>query len=210
MYQEATGEDALISRQDVDIFSRCLEPLVKYNKLGALLAQFPPSFKNDDYGRQIVGAVTKSFGQYPLAVELRHRSWSDDTGTENLLREHNIAWVQIDEPKFSTSVAQEVPLTADMAYFRFHGRNKEMWWKGDSETRYKYLYSGEEIHELSEKVKADSDKTGLTFALFNNHWQGYAPRNAFDMMKNLKLPFTELPVQTKLPDDEAERPDSGG
>jgi hypothetical protein len=46
----------------------------------------------------------------------------------------------------------------------------------------------------------------LTFALFNNHWQGYAPRNAVDMMKALKLPFTELPVQIKFPDDEVEKP----
>jgi uncharacterized protein YecE (DUF72 family) len=194
MYREATGEAAVISTQDVDIFNRSLEPLVKYQKLGALLAQFPPSFKNDDYGRQIVGAVTKSFGQYPLAVELRHRSWSDDTGTENLLREHNIAWVQIDEPKFSTSVAQEVPLTADMAYFRFHGRNAQDWWTGDSETRYRYLYSPEEITELAERVKKAAARAGTLFAFFNNHWKAYAPRNANDMKKALQMSFQDIPV----------------
>jgi uncharacterized protein YecE (DUF72 family) len=89
-----------------------------------------------------------------------------------------------------------------MAYFCFHGRNKEMWWKGDSETRYKYLYSNSEIHELAEKVKAASEKTSLTFALFNNHWQGYAPRNAVDMMRNLQLPFRELPTQETLSDED--------
>ncbi len=31
-----------------------------------------------------------------------------------------------------------------------------MWWKGDSETRYKYLYSPEEISELTNKVKGVS------------------------------------------------------
>jgi len=63
--------------------------------------------------------------------------------------------------------------------------------------------------ELAEKVKAASGQTELTFALFNNHWQGYAPRNATDMMKALKLPFTELPVQIKFPDDETENPKKG-
>src|SRR3989304_5427226 len=98
MFQEATGEAAAISQADVDVFYRSLEPLAKAGKLGALLAQFPPSFKNDDYGKQIIGALAKTFGQYPLAIELRNRCWSDDEDTARLLRENNIAWVQIDEP----------------------------------------------------------------------------------------------------------------
>jgi uncharacterized protein YecE (DUF72 family) len=114
--------------------------------------------------------------------------------------------VQIDEPKFKTSVAVEVPLTADMAYFRFHGRNVEMWWEGDSETRYKYLYSEDGINELSEKVKVASKETSLTFVLFNNYWQGYAPRNAVDMMRALQLPFKELPVQTPLVEEKSPKP----
>ena len=78
MYEEATGREAVISQQDVDLFNHSIEPLVRYGKLGAMLAQFPPSFKNDSYGQPILNAVIKTFGQYRLAVELRHRSWSDD------------------------------------------------------------------------------------------------------------------------------------
>jgi uncharacterized protein YecE (DUF72 family) len=208
MYQEATGEDAVISRQDVDIFSRCLEPLVKYNKLGALLAQFPPSFKNDDSGRRVIGALANAFGQYPLALELRHRSWSDDAATARLLRENNIAWVQIDEPKFSSSVAAEVPVTADMAYFRFHGRNAKEWWTGDSETRYRYLYSPDEIAGLAERVKNAAGEVKTLFAFFNNHWQAYAPRNANDLKMALKLPFQQIPMNLETapekPDMESE------
>jgi len=202
MFQQATGRDAVISQQDVDIFKSSLEPLVKYQKFGALLAQFPPSFKNDSYGRQILMAVIKTFAQYRLAVELRHRSWSDDPNTARLLRESDVAWVQIDEPKFPSSVARELPLTADMAYFRFHGRNAETWWQGDSETRYKYLYSPEEIDELSSRVAVAGQQAGLIFAFFNNHWQGYAPRNATQMTKALELPVKDIPVQAVLPDEE--------
>ena len=198
MYEQATGEEAIISQGDVDTFERSLEPLVKIRKLGALLAQFPPSFKNDDHGRQILGAISNAFGQYPLAVELRHRSWSDDESTPAFLRERNIAWVQIDEPKFKTSVAAEIPDTADMAYFRFHGRNAKEWWTGDSETRYRYLYSPEEIEELAERVKSAASETGTMFVFFNNHWQGYAPRNAVDLKKSLQLPFQEIPVQAGM------------
>ena len=198
MFKEATGEVAAISQEDVDTFKQSLEPLAKAGKLGALLAQFPPSFKNDAYGRQIIGALANSFGEYPLAVELRHRSWSDDRSTEKLLHELNIAWVQIDEPKFGSSIAPELPVTSDMAYFRFHGRNAADWWTGDAETRYRYLYSEEEIKELAEKVKEAAAKTKLLFAFFNNHWKAYAPKNANDMKKALQLSFQDIPVPLEL------------
>ncbi len=194
MYLESSGKEAVICHEDIDMFRRSLEPLVKAGKMGALLAQFPPSFKNDDFGRQVLEIIAREFGQYRLAVELRHKSWSDDPAIADLLRQFNIAWVQIDEPKFSSSIATELPATADFAYFRFHGRNAENWWNGTTETRYQYLYSPEEIRELTEKVKAASEKTSVTFAFFNNHWKAYAPRNAGDMIKALQMPFTELPV----------------
>ena len=200
MYKEATGEEALISQEDVDTFKRSLEPLIRYKKLGALLAQFPPSFVNDSFGRQVLSAVIKTFGEYRLAVELRHRSWSDDENTTGLLKSYNAAWVQIDEPKFKSSIASELPITSDMAYFRFHGRNAEMWWKGDSETRYRYLYSPDEINELVDRVRSAAEQTPLLFALFNNHWQGYAPRNAADAMKKLELPM-RAPSQTSLAEE---------
>jgi len=90
-----------------------------------------------------------------------------------------------------------------MAYFRFHGRNAEMWWTGDSETRYKYLYPSEEIEELADRVKSAAEQTKLLFALLNNHWRGYAPRNAVDMMETIGLPYKELPIQATPEDEEA-------
>lgn len=203
MYRDATGQEAIISQADVDTFKSSIEPLAKTGRLGALLAQFPPSFKNDDYGRQILGAVARTFGEYPLAVELRHRSWSDDETTAVLLRENNIAWVQIDEPKFSTSVAHEVPITANIAYFRFHGRNAKEWWSGDSETRYRYLYSPEEIGELADRITKATEQTGLLFAYFNNHWQAYAPRNANDLKKSLQLPFQDIQMHLEISEDDS-------
>jgi uncharacterized protein YecE (DUF72 family) len=190
MFKKATGEDAVISLEDVEVFNQGIEPLVKSGKLGMLLAQFPPSFKNNDYGKQIVSAISRTFGKYRLAVELRHRSWSDDVNTAIFLKESNICWVQIDEPVFETSIAAELPLTSDIAYFRFHGRNRENWWTGDAETRYKYLYSPEEIKELADKVKKTAGQCRQVFAFFNNHWQGYAPKNASDLQKSLGLSLT--------------------
>ncbi len=201
MFTESTGRDAAISPEDVDIFKRSIEPMMQSGKLGALLAQFPPGFKNDESGKQILNAVINTFGEYRLAIELRHRTWSDDDNTSQMLRNNNAAWVNIDEPKFESSVSSDTPVTSDMAYLRFHGRNRENWWTGDSETRYKYLYSDAEIDELAVRVKAASINTKLLFAFYNNHWQGYAPRNAVSMIKKLQLPFREIPVQDRLLDE---------
>ena len=202
MYKEATGQEAVVYQEDVDLFLDSIEPLIKSGKLGAILAQFPPSFKNDEFGEGILQAVIKIFGRYRLAVELRHKSWSDDDSTAKLLRDSNVSWVQIDEPKFSSSIALEVPITSDFAYFRFHGRNAEMWWQGNAETRYKYFYSPEEIAELSSRVKKTTGNAQLTFAFFNNHWRGYAPRNAVDLKKSLQIPFVDIPAVREHSEEE--------
>ena len=110
-----------------------------------------------------------------------------------------MAWVEIDEPKFGSSIAAQVPVTSDTAYFRFHGRNAKDWWQGDAETRYRYLYDEDEIEQLAKRVKAAAGKTKLTFAFFNNHWQAYAPRNANDLKKALDLPYHQIPMPLDLP-----------
>jgi uncharacterized protein YecE (DUF72 family) len=192
MYRAATGETAAISSGDVTLFKSGIEPIMKSGKMGALLAQFPPSFTSDSYGKQILTTILNTFGEYRMAVELRHKSWSDDPSTPELLKKHNACWVQIDEPKFDFSIAPEVPSTSDMSYFRFHGRNAEMWWKGDTETRYMYLYSKTEIDQLAQKVAAASAKSAATFAFFNNHYKANAPRNAGDLIKVLQMPFNNF------------------
>jgi uncharacterized protein YecE (DUF72 family) len=193
MYHAATGREAVISQADVDLFKFSIEPIVTAGKAGVLLAQFPPSFNNMRENQRNLRAVMEAFNEYSLAVELRHRSWSDDPKTAGLLREYKTTWVKIDEPKFSSSVAQVLPQTADFSYFRLHGRNREMWWKGSVETRYKYLYSAEEITQLATQVKKTTQKATRTFVYFNNHWQAYAPRNALDMVRELGLPVKASP-----------------
>src|SRR4029077_15100591 len=81
---------------DVDEFRRGIEPLATAGKLGALLAQFPSSFKDDPASRDYLAHLLQSFAGYPVAVELRHRSWSDRFGdTLALLNGFQAGWVQI-------------------------------------------------------------------------------------------------------------------
>lgn len=192
MFTAQTGEAAFISNEDVEVFKEGIRPLKEAGKLAVVLAQFPPSFYNDENSRKILGAIIAFFSCYPLAVELRHKSWSDDKHIEELLESNSVSWVNVDEPKFDSSIAEELPLTSDIAYFRFHGRNREMWWKGDSETRYKYLYGDTELERLAERIKKASENVKQTFVFFNNHWQGYAPRNAIKLLGMLNIPHEEI------------------
>src|SRR5215203_322344 len=96
-----------VSQQDIDVFKRGIEPLAIANKLGAILCQFPASFKRDQASVDYLTWLLQTFVDYRLAVELRHRSWSNELSpTLKLLNEHDAAFVQIDEPKFTTSIRQ--------------------------------------------------------------------------------------------------------
>ena len=94
-----------MSQDDVDLFTRGIEPLAAADKLGALLCQFPASFKRDDASVEDLMRLLQTLVDCRLDVELRHRSRSDEFApTLNLLNEHDAAFVQIDQPKFKTSV----------------------------------------------------------------------------------------------------------
>src|SRR4051812_40451622 len=71
---EAEGRDDLIgaigqaNAADLDEFRRGIEPLAASGKLGALLAQFPASFKDAPESRDSLAALLRAFGDYPVAV----------------------------------------------------------------------------------------------------------------------------------------------
>ena len=108
MFTKATGQaNAVVTDRDIDNVRAALSPLQDAGKLGVLLAQFPPSFKNDTSTRDYLTWLLTVFADCPVAVELRHASWSADVGaTLSLLNEFGAAWAQIDEPKFRFSIAQ--------------------------------------------------------------------------------------------------------
>ena len=71
MFAKATGADpSQLGKKDVDEFRAAIEPLLNAGKLGALLAQFPASFKNDPESSGYLEWLLKAFKEYPVAVEL--------------------------------------------------------------------------------------------------------------------------------------------
>ena len=183
MFAAATGSDPSdLGGRDVDEFRAAIDPLADAGKLGALLAQFPASFKNDPDARGYLEWLLKAFRAYPVAVELRHRSWSDDHRvTLELLHAFNAAWAQIDEPKFRDSIRQNQAAAepGGFYYLRLHGRNAAKWWKHEkSEDRYNYLYSAEELKPFAEGAAEASRTVKKAYLYANNHFSAKSVANA--------------------------------
>jgi uncharacterized protein YecE (DUF72 family) len=195
---EASVNDRLLdaltkpNASDLDDFKRGVEPLASAGKLGPLLAQFPPSFKNEPASADYLQWLLDSFGEYVVAVELRHRSWSDALApTLSVLNAHGAAFVQIDEPKFKLSIAQnQLPNITTFYYMRLHGRNLANWWAHDkSEDRYDYLYSAGELQEFVETVDAARSIVKKAYLYTNNHFSAKSVANAAMIKKQLGEPL---------------------
>jgi uncharacterized protein YecE (DUF72 family) len=195
--EDARGEspaiDALLRPNDTDLdeFRRGIDPLASSGKLGALLAQFPPSFKDTPASQDYLSDLLGRLRDYLVAVELRHRSWSDRIAdTLELLNGFNAAWVQIDEPKFRFSIRQNyLPNVKGFYYMRLHGRNAEKWWRHEkSEDRYDYLYSNDELKEFSETADAARRLVKKLYLYTNNHFSAKSVANAAMIKRQLGEP----------------------
>jgi len=187
-----------VTQADVDAFKGGIDPLAAAGKLGPVLIQFPSSFQRSQEAVDYLGWLLKTFAGYALAVELRHRSWSDSPGTMALLDEHQAAWVQIDEPKFSSSIRQDlVGGNAGTYYLRLHGRNAKEWWDhAESEDRYNYFYSTEELEPIVEIVRDVRAIVKKAYLFMNNHFSAQSVANAVTLKKMLDEPITgRLPAE---------------
>jgi uncharacterized protein YecE (DUF72 family) len=177
---------------DLDAFRRGVDPLASSGRLGALLAQFPASFKATAAARDYLTWLLRAFADFPVAVELRHRSWSDAIGEMlQLLNSFKAAWVQIDEPKFRFSIRQNyLPNVQGFYYMRLHGRNAAKWWRHEkSEDRYDYLYSAEELEEFSETATAAKQLVKKLYLYTNNHFSAKSVANAAMIKQQLGEPI---------------------
>jgi uncharacterized protein YecE (DUF72 family) len=190
---------AEITPSDIDDFRAGIEPLAASGRLGALLAQFPPSFKDTPASRDYLASLLRAFHDYPVAVELRHRTWSDALGdTLSLLDAFGAAFVQIDEPKFKLSIRQNyLPNVKSFYYMRLHGRNATQWWTHEkSEDRYNYLYSAAELQEFAAVGGAAQTLVKKSYLYTNNHFSSKSVVNALMLKAKLGEPIEgEYPAE---------------
>lgn len=191
VFRGFTHEKASLDAAGVKAFREYLDPMHEAGRLGAVLFQFPWSFKDGDEARRKLRTLFDAFDPYPRALEARHASFQADDFFR-FLEDHDVAWVNIDQPLFHESVKPAEIATGPFAYVRFHGRNYEKWFAHEeSWERYNYLYSPEELDPWIGRIRTMS-ATRDTYVITNNHFRGQAIINAADLERGLgreaKLP----------------------
>ena len=205
LYQKFTHPNLVtdkspVSAGDVAAFKRGIEPLAAGDRLGPLLAQFPASFRATPEARAYLDWLLTTFRDYRVAVELRHRSWSDQAANVfELLQGFGAAWTQIDEPKFRSSIRQDHrPNVKGFYYMRLHGRNAQQWWKHErSEDRYNYLYSEAELRPIAEAVQTARALVKKQYVYLNTHFAAQAVADATVLRQLLDEPVT-APMPAEL------------
>jgi uncharacterized protein YecE (DUF72 family) len=174
-----------------------LDSIMAEHMLGALLLQFPISFKNTNENRDYLESLIARFREYPLAVEVRHASWSNE-GILRYFAEKGIAFVNIDQPRLGKSITGTQHVTADFGYIRLHGRNYEQWFEADKcEDRYNYLYTVKELEGWEKKIEEVAQRVKREFVVTNNHYLGKAAVNALQLKSMITRKPVKVPASLK-------------
>lgn len=177
---------------EVAAFRRYLEPLAEEGRLGAVLAQYPWSFRNTESAVHRISETAEALAPYPLVVEVRHRGF-DDAHFFALLERLGVGFANIDQPVIGESLGPTAVATAPTRYVRFHGRNYEKWFHHEEAwERYDYLYSEEELEPWARTVTSLAQK-GDVYVITNNHFRGQAIVNALDLRRAVGQPVDVPP-----------------
>jgi len=173
--------DTAWTTEEVDAVRAGLEPLAAAGKLGALLLQFPWSFRNTEQNREWLRDLTKAFRDYRLVVEVRHISFNEPEFYAELAASR-VGIVNVDQPMFRNSLPPSARATSSAGYVRVHGRNYKDWFRKTAgrDERYDYLYSAAELKPWADRVKALASEPNVTdvYVVNNNHFAGQAVTNA--------------------------------
>lgn len=176
-----------------EMFWSSLEPLSEAEKLGMVLFQFPPYFVCKSANFDYLAALPERLPQANLAVEFRHPSWVAEGRvrgeTMEFLRRNGLCYVSVDCPQGPSIVPSFLEATTAQMYMRFHGRNRETWFKKNisAAERFKYLYAERELEEQAERLKALRN-VERAYVIFNNCYSNFGVMNATTMAQILARP----------------------
>lgn len=175
------------------LFREALRPLMRTNRIGITVFQYPPYFTYESQNLDYILFCREMMEDFRVGVEFRHGSWllaEKRKEVFSFLRENGITYIPADEPQYGNlSTIPFVPeVTTDIAYLRFHGRNKENWFRKGVETslRYDYLYSDDELRDFMPSVLELSKRAKETFVMFNNCHAGYSMKNSLRLREMMR------------------------
>ncbi len=174
----------------MDRFIDALLPLARAGKLGLVLLQFPKWVTPKPENRDHILRMKEALGQFNVAVEFRNRTWlnGDSDKTLHWLEDNDLTFVCVDEPQgFVSSIPPMAEVTSDVAYVRFHGRNRDTW-EARAQTsaeRFDWYYREEELREWTSRVHSLQEQAREVYLLFNTNNQDQGPYNAIKLGRML-------------------------
>ena len=145
---------------------------------------------------QHIQKIRDIFPDINCFVEIRHSSWKNNRAYE-FFKENNLTFCTIDQPQIGQAIEFDPIVTNDKAYIRFHGRNVDAWKRSldnfgkqqtykEQSSRYQYLYMPGELIEITQKIISIEPKVKEINVIMNNHPQGDAVANAFELIHLLE------------------------
>jgi uncharacterized protein YecE (DUF72 family) len=168
---------------DIEKFNFSLKPFSEAGKLGAVLLQFPVFFYPSKESQDYIVKCKKAFAGVPLVIEFRNIGWAKDE-TFGFLKENDLAYCAVDEPKLERLMPFKSEVTSGVAYFRLHGRNQN-WFNAPASVRYDYLYSEEELESFLPDIGKMAEHSKKMYIFMNNCHAGSAVKNAKRMKQLL-------------------------
>jgi uncharacterized protein YecE (DUF72 family) len=149
------------------------------------LRSFRSRSKNTEENRAYLQKLVAMFGEYPLAIEVRHSGWNDP----KLLREFaalGVGFINVDQPLLGRAMRGTAHVTGSIGYVRLHGRNYQQWFSAQkTEDRYDFLYTPQQLEPWKERIEEIAEQAATTFVVANNHYLGKAAANATELKSML-------------------------
>lgn len=171
LHQRFTHE-RILDATEIATFKAGLRPLLKSGRLGAVLMQFPWSFRFTQENREFFVALRRAFHEYPLVAEMRHDSWAREEAV-GVFIDYHVGFCNIDQPAYTRAMPPTAFLTSRTGYVRLHGRNPANS-LGHFEPgaprahQHDYLYSLEELAEWKARIDKIHRYAETTVVIFNN------------------------------------------
>jgi len=165
-------------------FAQALRPLAEAGRLGAVLFQYPRWFVPRRENREEVQALPERLPGYRICVEFRAPGWlaepRDRARTLAMLEAAGLIFVCVDAPAASGLPRLLAVTNQELLVARFHGRSDSTWndTSRSAAERFRYLYSGHELEELTGPLAEAAAEAAETHLLMNNCYRDYAVRNA--------------------------------
>ena len=191
--------DRLLDSGDIARCKEGLWPLLRADRLGCLLMQFPWSFRYTKENRDFFIRLRRTFHEFPLAAEMRHASWMVDEAVGTFI-DYKVAFCNIDQPTYTKAMPPTAFLTSSVGYVRLHGRNAFNWFAADRSApvrhRYDYLYSDSELADWKSRIDRISGFASKVFVITNNDAGAKAMVNGLQLRSMLRgSDGRDLPVE---------------